>query len=347
MKKLTLLFFLFCLSTAMLWAGGPEKYKNTLTVAFYNVENLFDTQDDPNVNDNEFLPDGPYAWTEANLKIKLNNLARVIDQLGDDDGPEILGLSEVENRGVIEMLIKTDLLKKKGYEIIHQDSPDDRGIDCALIYKKKVFLPLYFKAYRVPFDENPDLRTRDVLLVKGILDKHIEVSFVVNHWSSRRGGADESSFKRERAARILRAVVDSVQQLDPHANIVIMGDLNDEPNNKSVHEVLRAGKDSLEAVYMGLFNPMYALMEAGGGSLKYKGEWDMFDQIIVASPMTINEKARLHYVPGSASVYHPDWMAQTDTEGDWKDAPRRSYISRNFYPDGFSDHFPVYIHLEY
>lgn len=335
------------LSFLMLQAGGPEKYKKKVTVAFYNVENLFDTEDDPTINDNEFLPEGSYKWTEENLQVKLQNLARVISQLGDDDGPEILGLAEVENRGVIEMLVKSSALKKRGYQIIHHDSPDQRGIDVALIYKKKTFLPLYFKAYPVPFPENPDMKTRDILLVKGILDKEMEVTFVVNHWSSRRGGAETSSFKRERAAGILRAVVDSVQNLDPLANMVIMGDMNDEPNNRSVHAVLRAGKDSLEAVYMGLYNPMYALLECGEGSLKYKGEWDMFDQIIVAAPMTITEKARLHYVPGSAAVYRPSWMAQTDTEGDWKDAPRRSHISRKFHEDGFSDHFPVFIHLEY
>ncbi|MEM0999732.1 MAG: endonuclease/exonuclease/phosphatase family protein [Bacteroidota bacterium] len=342
---LTLIAF-FALGAGTLLAGGPRKYKKQVTVAFYNVENLFDLEDDPNKNDNEFLPDGSYQWTEEHLKIKLANLARVIAALGDEDGPEILGLAEVENRRVIEMLCASKALKKHGYEIVHRESPDQRGIDCALIYKKKKFLPLYARTYTVPFPENPDITTRDILLVKGILDKEIEVSFVVNHWSSRRGGAEKSSYKRERAAGILRAVVDSVQVLDPLANIVIMGDMNDEPNNKSVHGILRAGKDSLEARYMGLYNPMYKVMEEGKGTLKYRGEWDLFDQIIVATPMA-STGARLHYIDCSAGIYSPSWMAQTDTEGDWHDAPRRSHIRRQFYENGFSDHFPVFIHLEY
>ncbi len=185
----TLLFTGF--SFLMLQAGGPEKYKKKVTVAFYNVENLFDTEDDPTINDNEFLPEGSYKWTEENLQVKLQNLARVISQLGDDDGPEILGLAEVENRGVIEMLVKSSALKKRGYQIIHHDSPDQRGIDVALIYKKKTFLPLYFKAYPVPFPENPDMKPAIYCWSKAFWTRKWK-SLLCQPLSSRRGARPNS-----------------------------------------------------------------------------------------------------------------------------------------------------------
>lgn len=327
-------------------AGPGGKKKKQMTVAFYNVENLFDLEDNPDKNDNEFLPTGRYKWTAENQAVKMTNLSKAIEKLGDDDGPEILGLCEVENKAVIEELIKQPLLKKKGYEIVHHESPDQRGIDCALIYKKKVFLPLYQQAYTVKFPENPDITTRDILLVKGIIDKKIEATFIVNHWSSRRGGAEKSEWKRERAAQIVRSIVDSVQAADPYTNIVIMGDFNDEPTNRTLHQVLRAGKDSTESHATTLFNCMYKLKTDGDGTLKYRGNWNLFDQIIVSTPMILKD-AQLHYKDCSADIYNPKWMRQTEQTGDWKDAPKRSHYSGSFHDDGFSDHFPVYIHLEY
>ena len=352
MKKILVSCLALLFATTLVYADsgnpkkGGKKGKKTISIAFYNLENLFDTEDDPNTNDNEFLPEGSYHWTEEDLKTKITNLGKVISELGDEDGPEILGVCEVENKAVLERLVKSKLLKKRGYAVAHHDSPDQRGIDCALLYKKKRFLPLYTKAYTVDFPENPDLKTRDIFLVKGILDKEIEVTFIVNHWSSRRGGPAKSSFKRERAAKILRAVVDSIQNMDPFANIVIMGDFNDGPKDKSVYEVLRTGKDSLEARYRNLFNCMYKLKEEGNGTLKFRGKFNLFDQIIVSTPMANQSKSRLRYVSCSAAIYNPKWM-RVQKEGDWKDAPKRSHIRREFHKDGYSDHFPVYIHLAY
>lgn len=351
MKKVLAICCCIALTFTGLQAKNPnpkkegKKGKKTVSIAFYNLENLFDTEDDPKTNDQEFLPEGSYKWTEDDLKVKIQNLGKVINELGDEDGPEILGVCEVENKAVLERLVQTKKLRKKGYEVVHKDSPDQRGIDCALVYKKKKFLPLYTKSYAVQFPENPDIKTRDIFLVKGILDKEIEVTFIVNHWSSRRGGSAESSYKRERAATILRSVVDSIQNLDPLANIVIMGDFNDEPGDKSVHDVLRTGKDSLEARYRNLFNCMYKLKEEGQGTLKFRGKFNLFDQMIISTAMT-SPKARLRYVSCSAAIYNPKWM-RVDKEGDWKDAPKRTHIRREFHADGFSDHFPVYIHLEY
>lgn len=335
--------FFFLIFTAANPAPGK---KTQVTIGFYNVENLFDLEDDPDRNDAEFLPGGAYGWSQEHLDTKLENLATVISELGDDDGPEVLGLAEVENRAVVEMLCKHPLLKKHKYEVVHSESPDPRGIDCALVYKKKDFLPLYHKTYSIDFsDVNPDVKSRDILLVKGLIGKEREVTFVVNHWSSRRGGPEASSWKREKAATVLRHVLDSIQELDPQANVVIMGDFNDEPQDKSIRGILKSGKDAQEATNTGLYNAFAKLKIDGNGTLKYKGRWDLFDQIMVTTPMT-RPNALLHYIDCSGSIYNPKWM-RVQKEGDWIDAPKRSHIRKKFYPDGYSDHFPVYIHLEY
>lgn len=333
------------------WAGSgfspkpqPKKTQE-VTVAFYNLENLFDCVDDPKINDEEFLPAGTNQWTEEKLKVKMANMAKVISKLGDDDGPEILGVCEVENKGVLERLIAEPALKKLGYGIVHHDSPDQRGIDVALLYKKKVFSPLYQKAYPVAFPENPDIDTRDILLVKGILDKSQEVTFVVNHWPSRRGGPEESSYKRERAATVLRGVVDSIFALDKYARLVMMGDFNDEPNNKSIAVVLGAASTPAQANMTHLYNTLYPIFEKGEyGTLMYNKEWDVFDQLIISQAL-MDTANLVQYVPGSAEVYRPDWMAVQD--GDWKGAPKRTFLRKEFQPDGFSDHFPVYFRLSY
>lgn len=335
------------LAVLLLLAATPFSPKpKQVSVAFYNVENLFDTEDDPLTNDDEFMPEGSYHWTKENYETKLANLSKVISKLGDEDGPEILGVCEVENKAVLEDLIKEPLLKKKGYGIVHHESPDGRGIDVALLYKKKVFMPLYQRAYTVNLaDSNPDIKTRDILLVKGILNKKHEVTLVVNHWSSRRGGEEKSNWKRVEAAKTLRHVLDSIQTIDKNTNLILMGDFNDGPANESIKDVLRAGRDKAEAGSTGLFNPMYKLKQEGLGSLKYRQWWNMFDQVIVSAPMLM-ETSQLRYVDCSATIYNPKWMRVTK-EGDWIDAPKRSHIRREFYPDGYSDHFPVYIHLEH
>jgi predicted extracellular nuclease len=339
------------LALVVLTSAGPRPYPaapdkaKSITIAFYNLENLFDTEDDPKIDDAEFLPTGANQWSPERYKRKLANMSKVIDQLGDEDGPEVLGVCEVENRKVLEDLVLTGNLKKKGYGIVHADSPDQRGIDCALIYKTKRFTPLYQHAYPVSFPENKDLATRDILLVKGILDKKMDVTFIVNHWPSRRDGQAESSWKRERAAATLRHVVDSILTLDPQANIIMMGDLNDDPADVSVSKTLRAGRDSVEAMATKLYNCMAPIKAEGRGTLKYKGGWNLFDQMIVSSAL-LHPKSLMRYVRGSANIYNPDWMRQTD-EGDWKDAPKRTFIGKRYVEDGYSDHFPVYISVEY
>lgn len=325
--------------------GMPPGKIKSVTVAFYNVENLFDTVDDPAINDADFLPDGKMKWDNARLKIKLANLTKVISQLGDVDGPELLGLAEVENASVLKMLVEQPSLKKLGYDFVHHDSPDERGIDVALLYKKKIFFPLYTAHYGVPLEKAGD-KTRDILLVKGLIGKDHEVTVIINHWPSRRGGQESSEVARMSAAKVVRGLVDSIYSFDPFASVVIMGDLNDDPKDKSIHEVLKAGMDTLEAKATLLYNPMYALHKVDSyGSLMYQKKWNVFDQIIVNKPL-IAATSQLRYEAGSAQIYQPDWM-KVDKEGDWKGAPKRMYIGDNFKEDGYSDHFPVYIRLNY
>jgi predicted extracellular nuclease len=341
--RLFLLAGMALMGSTALAGNPPAPGKTQLTVAFYNLENLFDTQDDPAINDADFLPTGANQWDEAKLRIKMDNMARVISQLGDEDGPELLGVCEVENRGVLETLVANKALKKRGYEIVHIDSHDERGIDCALLYKKKRFLPLYSQAFAVALPDPKD-RTRDVLLVKGIVDGKHDLTVMVNHWPSRRGGPEKSATARDAAAATVRHLVDSIQALDPQASILIMGDLNDGPTDHSLHEVLKAGKDSTEAMTTLLYNPMYKMEADGYGTLKYKSEWDLFDQIIMSAPL-LSHKAPLRYSPCSANVYNPSWMRVPD--GEYVDGPKRTYIGKNFKSDGFSDHFPVYLQIEY
>lgn len=322
-------------------APGPRK---RLTVAFYNLENLFDTVDDPATDDKDFLPDGANKWDDKKKAIKMNNMARVIAKLGDEDGPEILGVCEVENKGVLQELVSNKQIKKLGYGIVHIDSKDERGIDCGLLYKKKRFSPLYSQAFTVKMPGTND-KTRDVLLVKGIVDGKNDLTLMVNHWPSRRGGEEQSAAARAAAAQTVRTIVDSIMSMDPFANIIIMGDMNDDPDDASIASVLQASQDSADAMSTNLYNCSYKLFADGNGTLKYKGGWNLFDQMIVSVPM-IHSKGLLKYVPCSAGIYNPAWMRQTE-EGDYKDAPKRTYIGKNFKPDGFSDHFPVYLQIEY
>lgn len=322
---------------------ADAKKQKPFTVAFYNVENLFDTENDPAINDEEFLPEGANHWGEKEYRKKLDNLAKVISQLGDADGPEILGLAEIENRRVLNDLVAHPTLKKHKYKVVHRDSPDERGIDVAMLYKEKAFRFLYDQPYQVVFPDNKDLKTRNILLVKGIAGKDQELTIMVNHWPSRRGGAAESEAKRMRAAGVAHYVVDSIMDMNRDANLILVGDFNDESTDKSIHDTLGASYDVKGAFFTHLYNPMYDLQQKGEGSIMYQKQWDLFDQVILSESLT-GPTSKLYYKPGSAAIYHPSFIAQQE-EGDWKGAPKRSMIKNVFQEDGYSDHFPVYVQL--
>lgn len=335
-------FFLFVSLLTIFSCFGQEKEKYRLvTIAFYNTENLFDTIDGSN-RDEEFLPTSGRQWGTKRYKTKLEHLSEVLDNLGDKDGPEVFGLAEIENRRVVEDLISTDRLKGKNYGIVHFDSPDERGIDVALVYKKAYFFPVFQKNYPVTLPEDPTFKTRDILLVRGLLDGDT-VSFIVNHWPSRGGGGQAASESRRiAAAKVSGHLVDSLLSSNPNEKVILMGDFNDEPSNKSICNVLRC-KGKTEDLKQGeLFNPMADLEKKDLGSYAYKGFWDMLDQFMLSSALLNQESKGYFYMHNSANIYCTKDM-QTKT-GNNKGYPFKTYAGTN-YLGGYSDHFPVFMWL--
>ena len=312
-------------------------------VAFYNVENLFDTEDDPYRLDEEFLPSSDKRWDQDRYQDKISKLAKVIAAL---NYPELLGLAEVENEAVLRQLIEHADLAEAGYDIVHYDSPDVRGIDVALLYRTASFTPESSQAIPLAF-EDADYRSRDILLVSGVLGKdaqHNTVHVLVNHWPSRRGGLKQSEPRRLMAAQTARASVDELLRADPSANVVLLGDFNDEPTNRSIAEELRAAGTVSKKDPLQLYNAVAALDQAGRGSYQFRGSWNMLDQIILSKGLV--EDARrvsdYYYQPESATVFAPEWLLQA--EGKYQGYPDRTYAGDN-YLGGYSDHLPVYIEL--
>lgn len=339
--------FFACSQSASTEVAKDPGGKSTMTVGFYNVENLFDTVDDPNTDDEDFTPEGRSHWTEADYQQKLINLAEVISQLGDEDGPELLGLGEVENRKVLEDLVAQDALKKHNYKIVHKDSPDHRGIDVAMLYKKGWFDPQDITMHTVDLNdpEHPDGTTRDIMSVTGELKKGGELTVVLNHWPSRRGGAEQTEFKRAAAAKVAKGIVNDRLSDSKDAKVLLMGDFNDEPTNNSILKVLGGAGSVEDAKSTGLYNPMFELKTSTGlGTYRYKGEfWNMLDQVIMTEGL-FGSGNGWRYVEGSAAIYHPPFMCEK--EGKYKDAPLKGVLGGHFREIGQSDHFPVYVHLQ-
>ncbi len=312
-----------------------------IAVGFYNLENLFDTINQSN-NDEEFLPNGFKKWTGRKYRSKLKKLAYAISQIGKEEQPKglsVLGVAEVENRGVLEDLVKQKYIAKRGYKIIHFDSSDKRGIDVAMLYNPKDFVPTTTKTYRVKVSS--DHPTRDVLMVKGrLLDE--EVYFLINHWPSRSGGQKLSEPKRKKAGKVNRKIVKSIYKKNPNAKIIIMGDLNDDPADKSISEVLEAKKNMTELSDNDLYNPFWKIHESGIGTLSYKGKWNLFDQIIVSTPFIYNDNKTSSLLFWKAEVFNKEFLKQQ--KGRYRGTPRRTNSGR-YWLNGYSDHFPTLIYL--
>ncbi len=302
-------------------------------IAFWNTENLFDTINDPKIDDEEFLPNGKMKWTSDRYTIKINNLAKVILAIGDGKGPDILGMSEIENQGVlVDLTTKTDL-KSQNYGIVHYDSPDKRGIDVALIYKKKTFKVLESKAVFVAMPVDTIL-TRDILVVKGVFGKKDTMYVLVNHWPSRRGGNDQASEERRLfAANKLHFIEDSILKLFPNAKIVAMGDFNDEPFDKSIMSLKSNFANSTQARFVDL---MDSLKTAGDGSYHYKKDVNMLDNILVNG--NFQNKKGIYIV--NAHIFKADWAIGENYKND-PPGPLHTYAGSR-YIGGYSDHFPVY-----
>ena len=309
-----------------------------MTVVFYNVENLFDLVDEPVKKDEEFTPEGEKKWTKERYSKKLKDLAEVFTSINENELPEIIGLSEVENKKVLEDLISTGKLAEGSYKIIHYDSPDFRGIDNALVYRKDEFKVLDHLAVGVTFKDKPDYKTRDILYVKGQTKNRERLHIFVNHWPSRIGGRERTEPSRIAVASVLKQKTDSIFNADKNAKIIIMGDMNDEPVNRSLLETL--GAKSPEDKTAELVNLMFPGDAEGKGSYSYRGNWNMLDQLIVSRNL-LDEKG--FQVSGKKGfVFHEDWMEYINREGEM--SPNRTYGGPNYY-GGISDHFPVYFKM--
>ncbi len=319
------------------------KYK-IRSIAFYNVENLFDTINDSLTFDNERTPDGKYKWTKKRYYQKIENISKVLSQIGEkltSTTPDIIGLCEIENKQVLIDLVNHPNLKSKNYGIIHHDSPDERGIDVALLYKRNTFIPNTINNHRLLlFDENGFRNhTRDQLVVEGILDGE-DIYFIVNHWPSRSGGEARSKPNRIKAAKLNKKIIDSVQHVNPEAKLISMGDFNDDPTNSSFKKILKTIGKRKNIKDGELYNPFEKIHKKGFGSLAYRDRWNLFDQIFITKSL-IND-TKNGYAFWKAGIYNPSFII--NQKGKYKGYPFRTYAGRN-YSKGYSDHFPVYMFL--
>jgi len=344
-KKLLLLFLLIGFSVN---AQQKKRYK-LHTVAFYNLENLFDTINDPNKLD-EKSPIMDMAPKERALVYpkKVANMAKVISEIGvnpkfNKNAPAVIGVCEVENKSVLHDLINDPHLRNKNYDIIHFDSPDARGIDVALLYQKKIFKPISYSKHELFLYDNNDptkrIYTRDQLLVSGKFDGEL-MHFIVNHWPSRRGGEARSRPKRVKAAQLTKKIVDSLQTINPYAKIIIMGDLNDDPFNESVKKVLQAKINKEDVPLKGIYNPMMRMIKKGMGTLAYRDALNIFDQIMFTKPFLDKDYSTFKLF--KTGIFNPTYMV--NKKGRYKGYPYRSFVGATF-TGGYGDHFPVYSYL--
>lgn len=323
---------------------AQDQKVKVVAVGFYNLENLFDTVDDPDTKDEEFTPEGSKAWTQDKYEEKISNMAYVISQMGAEltnSGMSILGVSEIENRKVLEDLISQGSLASNKYQIVHHESPDFRGIDVALIYNPAHYKVHRSKAIAVDISEpNKTRTTRDILHVEGELDGD-PLHVLVNHWPSRRGGEQASAWKRNKAAKMCKHVVDSLYQIDPNIKVIIMGDLNDDPTSASVTSHLMAVGDRADlrdARFM--YNPYMDIYRRGLGSNAYRDAWSLFDQIILSANLTDEDNGGYFYYKGQ--VFNKKYLIQRS--GKYKGYPMRTF-SFDKYQGGYSDHFPSLVYL--
>lgn len=343
MKDLKILLSIICLIVFFNTNAQEKKKYKIHTIAFYNLENLFDTINDPK----KFDERSPIMEMKANrfevYKKKVSNMARVLADIGSEvsnNTPAIIGVSEIENREVLEDVVNDPLLLSKDYGIVHYHSPDERGIDVGLIYQKALFTPIHTSTHELILrDDSADNRdyTRDQLLVSGKLEGDL-IHIIVSHWPSRSGGEERSREKRVAAAKLNKHIIDSLQTLDPYAKIFTMGDFNDNPINASMKNVLNAKKDKKDVGFKGLYNPMENMYKNGLGSNAYRDSWSLFDQVLVTKPLLENDYSSFRFY--KAGIFNENYLISK--RGRWKGYPKRSFSNGGF-TDGYSDHFPVYV----
>jgi predicted extracellular nuclease len=343
MKRILILGLFILVTNKYLFA---QKQFDIRTIAFYNLENLFDMENDTLINDEA----SPIMEIQENREViyqeKLNNMAKVISEIGlseSNNSPVILGVAEVENRTVLEDLTQTKFLKNKNYEIIHYNSPDLRGIDVALLYQSNYFVPTHHETFELRLwdEQGKRIYTRDQLLVSGYLDGEM-IHVIVNHWPSRRGGEEESSHKREKAAYLNTQIIQKIRETNPNAKIIIMGDFNDDPTNNSFKKVLKTKARKAEVTEGDLYNPTEDMFRRGQNTLVYRDNINFFDQILFTSSLLAKNQNYETYKMYKVNVFNPQYL--TTQTGKYKGYPYRSFSGSNFI-GGFSDHYPIYMYL--
>lgn len=318
-----------------------ERHIATYGVAFYNLENLFDTINANGKFDLEFSPNGAREWNSEKYAIKLNNIANAIANMVTPTtpyGPAIIGVAEVENISVMQDLVNSAPLRHRSLAIVHHDSPDPRGIDVGMLYDPELFTVLSVNNHTLIVADNPDFRTRDQMCVTGLLGGD-SLSVIINHWPSRVGGQEESEPMRLAAATLTRHIADSLWAINPIQGIIILGDLNDDPSNKSCTEIVGGTPDANGMAEHGFFNPWWRILEGGRGTLTYRGAWNLFDQILVSGTL-LPGRGNLTY--RSAEIMDIDFLKQAD--GRYAGMPWRTYAGGKFLA-GYSDHFPTEVFL--
>lgn len=340
----------FLLMAVLLFLGitsaSAQKKFSVYAVGFYNQENLFDTCHDAGKRDYDFLPGGSYRWNGLKYTHKLRNMARVLSEMGTDVlsnvGCAFIGMSEVENHKVLDDLISQEPLSKRGYKYVHIEGPDRRGIDCALLYNPRLYTVNKSKLmpYKPEQEKDSAFRTRGFLTVEGTLAGE-SVDVIVCHWPSR----FSTSYYRELAGRQVKAIKDSLIKAKPDVKVFVMGDMNDDPTNKSMTTELGAKGDMKEVGVGDMYNPWYAILtKEGTGTLSYQGSWNLFDQIVM-TPNLLNKDGKKDYSTlkfWKNQIFRRDYLFQT--EGRYKGTPKRT-TAGGVWLDGYSDHLPVVVYL--
>ncbi len=339
--KIRNLLFAAAMLPWLISCAQPEKVTAksgniTFTAAFYNVENLYDTQDDPKINDDEFTPSGKVPWTDDRLEAKITHIRQVLTDIASPAMPDLIGFAEIENQQVLEMLVSSAGIGKIKYGIIHYDSPDERGIDVAMLYNPATFKVISSEPLKVVLPDND--MTRDILYVKGKLNSGEILHVFINHWPSRREGSEVSASKRMVAANVLRTKIDAVQKLEKKPNILILGDFNDEPADNSITQGLKALSPDQAITDNKLYSLLYPEYKKGEGSLFYK-DWDLFDQVIVSGDLLLH-KSGLRTSVNDAGIFRAEYLLFKDKAGESR--PNRTMSSVKYF-GGYSDHLPVYV----
>lgn len=337
------LFYLVFLTLFISIQAFPQQNTEEISILFYNVENLFDVENNSQTDDDEFTPNGDRHWTSSKLNNKLLNISKVILSASGWNAPDIVALCEIENKDVLERMVKYTPLSSVSYHIIHKESPDHRGIDVAFLYNPNSFYPLVYKHYPLKSNKDSIIKTREILYVSGIVNNKDTLHFFVNHWPSRYSGFLETKQERKTAAKLLRQKVDELNQKFRSPKIIILGDFNDQPTDESIADVLRA-KGIENGIYNNeLYNLSLRWQKEELGTLKYQLQWSVFDQIIVSAEL-LQSTNGLNTKPEYATILKHSFLLEKDEKfGGLK--PKRTYIGYS-YQNGFSDHLPVLLRLK-